>query len=123
MIMPDIVSVFMDDLQRTGIAFALDDFGAGYTAIRYFKDFDFDILKIDGQFVQGIHSDPDNQVLTQALLSIAQHFDMFTVAEFVEDPRDAEFLARIGVDCLQGYLFGAPTTMPPWKAAETARTA
>lgn len=123
MIMPDIVSVFMDDLQRSGIAFALDDFGAGYTAIRYFKDFDFDILKIDGQFIQGIHSDPDNQVLTQALLSIAQHFDMFTVAEYVEDPRDAEFLARIGVDCLQGYLFGAPTTMPPWKATDTARTA
>ncbi|MBI1220542.1 MAG: EAL domain-containing protein [Rhodobacteraceae bacterium] len=123
MIMPDIVSVFMDDLQRSGIAFALDDFGAGYTAIRYFKDFDFDILKIDGQFIQNIHADPDNQVLTQALLAIARHFDMFTVAEFVEDPRDAEFLARIGVDCLQGYLFGAPTTMPPWKTAEAARTA
>ena len=39
---------------------------------------------------------------------------MFTVAEFVEDTRDAEYLAGIGVDCLQGYLFGAPTTAPPW---------
>lgn len=113
MIMPDLVSVFMVDLQRLGVSFALDDFGAGYTAIRHFKEFFFDILKIDGQFVRGIHGDADNQVLVQAMVSIARHFDMFTVAEFVEDPRDADFLAGIGVDCLQGYLFGAPTTKPP----------
>ncbi len=116
MLMPDLVSVFMRDLQRVGVAFALDDFGAGYTAIRHFKDFYFDILKIDGQFVRGIHADPDNQVLVQAMVSIARHFDMFSVAEFVEDQRDADFLARIGVDCLQGYLFGAPTTKPPFAA-------
>lgn len=113
MIMPDLVSVFMGELQRQGVSFALDDFGAGYTAIRHFKEFFFDILKIDGQFVRGIHGDPDNQVLVQAMVSIARHFDMFTVAEFVEDPRDADFLSGIGVDCLQGYLFGAPTTKPP----------
>lgn len=123
MLMPDLVSVFMRELQRTGVSFALDDFGAGYTAIRYFKQFYFDILKIDGQFIRNIHRDPDNQVLTQALVSIARHFDMFTVAEFVEDGRDAAFLAKLGVDCLQGYLFGAPTTMPPWKAAAPAKTA
>ena len=123
MIMPEIVSVFMLDLQRRGISFGLDDFGAGYTAIRYFKDFYFDILKIDGQFIRGIHKDADNQVITQAMISIARQFDMFSVAEFVEDPKDAEFLARIGIDCMQGYLFGAPTTMPPWKQALHAKIA
>jgi EAL domain-containing protein (putative c-di-GMP-specific phosphodiesterase class I) len=123
MIMPEIVSVFMSDLQRRGISFGLDDFGAGYTAIRYFKDFYFDILKIDGQFIRGIHKDPDNQVITQAMIAIARQFDMFSVAEFVEDPKDAEFLARIGIDCMQGYLFGAPTTMPPWKQAVQAKIA
>ncbi len=117
MIMPDIVNVFMSDLKQAGVAFALDDFGAGYTAIRYFKDFYFDILKIDGQFIQGIHADPDNQVLTQALISIAQHFDMFTVAEFVEDPHDADFLINAGIDCMQGFLFGAPTVRPAWNEA------
>ncbi|SDW04266.1 EAL domain, c-di-GMP-specific phosphodiesterase class I (or its enzymatically inactive variant) [Allgaiera indica] len=116
MLMPDLVSVFMRDLQRVGVSFALDDFGAGYTAIRHFKDFYFDILKIDGQFIRGVHADPDNQVLVQAMVSIARHFDMFSVAEFVEDQRDADFLARVGVDCLQGYLFGAPTTKPPFVA-------
>ncbi|QDC11026.1 EAL domain-containing protein [Oceanicola sp. D3] len=115
MIMPDITSVFMLDLQTRGISFALDDFGAGYTAFRYFKDFFFDILKIDGQFVRGISHDPDNRVLVQAMVSIARHFDMFTVAEFVENAEDAAALSALGVDCLQGYHFGAPTTSPGWK--------
>lgn len=117
-VMPDLVQVFMADLQSRGISFALDDFGSGYTAFRYLKDFFFDILKIDGEFIQGIHANPDNQVLTQALLSVARHFDMFTVAENVETLEDAEFLASIGVDCMQGYFFGAPTIRPWWQQEE-----
>lgn len=87
MLVPELVIAFMKDLQAEGVAFALDDFGSGYTAIRYFKDFFFDILKIDGQFIRNIHRDPDNAALTAALLSIGQHFHMFTVAEAVESPR------------------------------------
>jgi EAL domain-containing protein (putative c-di-GMP-specific phosphodiesterase class I) len=95
----------------------LDDFGSGYTAIRYFKDFFFDILKIDGQFIRNIHRDPDNAALTAALLSIGQHFHMFTVAEAVESPEEARFLMNLGVDCLQGYLFGAANLKPDFGPA------
>lgn len=123
MAVPDLVSVFMEDLQQRGVAFALDDFGAGYTSFRYLREFYFDIIKIDGQFIKGIADSPDNQVLTQALLSIAQHFDMFTVAESVESARDAEFLTELGVDCMQGYYFGAPTIQPPWKLPPAAMRA
>lgn len=120
-LMPEIVTAFMRDLHRRGIAFALDDFGAGFTSFRYLRDFTFDIVKIDGQFVRGIHRDPDNQVLMGALLAVARHFDMVAVAESVEEAADAAFLARIGVDCLQGYLYGAPTLRPPWREAQGAR--
>jgi EAL domain-containing protein (putative c-di-GMP-specific phosphodiesterase class I) len=115
MIMPDLVTVFMRDQQARGITFALDDFGAGFTSFRHLKQFYFDIVKIDGQFIRGIHASPDNQVLTEALVAIAAHFDMLTVAESVENAQDAVFLAQIGVTCLQGYYFGAPTVAPPWR--------
>ena len=121
MLVPELVLAFMDQVSRKGVAFALDDFGAGYTAIRYFKDFLFDILKIDGQFIRNIHSDPDNQALTRALLSIGKHFEMFTVAEGVETPEEAECLRALGFDCQQGFLYGAPTVKPPWARAEVAR--
>lgn len=123
MLMPEIVTTFMDDLHRQGISFALDDFGAGFTAFRYFKEFFFDIVKIDGQFIRGVHRDPDNQVLAQALISIARQFDMFTVAESVEENEDARWLQENGVDCMQGYLFGAPTTVPDWSDEAKRRRA
>lgn len=85
-LVPEIVSVFMANLQNRGLSFALDDFGAGYTAFRHFKQFCFDILKIDGGFMRGIAEDPDNQVMVQAMILVGQQFEMFTVAESVESP-------------------------------------
>lgn len=123
MLMPDLIKSFMEEMQKKGICFALDDFGAGYTSFRYLRDLDFDILKIDGQFIQGIAHNPDNQVLTKALASIAKHFDMYTVAEFVETQEDARFLNSIGIDCLQGYFFAVPTVHPPWRDVVTQKMA
>lgn len=114
MSMPEVVVDFMGRMQQHGIAFALDDFGAGNMGFRYFRDFFFDAVKIDGQYVRNVHRNPDNQSLTRALVGVAREFDMMTIAESVETCEDAEFLVSIGVDCLQGYLFGAPTVRAPW---------
>lgn len=114
MTVPELVTSFMSRIRPRGVSFAMDDFGAGQTSFRYLRDFFFDVVKIDGQFIRGVHNDPDNQVLVRALVTISQQFDMFTVAEFVENEADARFLIEIGVDCLQGYYFAAPTVHPPW---------
>lgn len=118
--LPHLVTQFMHDLQARGVSFALDDFGAGYTSFRYLRDFSFDMIKIDGQFIRDIPSSPDHQVLSRALQSIAHHFDMFTVAESVETADEAAYLIDMGMDCLQGYYFGAPTIVPPWRSPGTA---
>ena len=122
-LVPELVTSFMSRLQQRGISFALDDFGSGYTSFRYLKQFYFDILKIDGQYIRGISQDADNQILTRALASIAEQFDMVAVAESVETAEDALYLQQIGMDCMQGYFFGAPTVHPPWDlhAKETVR--
>lgn len=121
MTQPDQVLDIMDEIQLKGVAFALDDFGAGRTAIRYFKDFAFDILKIDGSLIRGIDTSPDNQAIVRALMSIGQHFEMFTIAEHVETKGQADCLHTLGVDCLQGYLFGAPSLRPAWHQSRTRK--
>lgn len=115
MTVPEVVSAFMADLRRKQISFALDSFGAGQTALRHFREFSFDILKVDGQFTRGIASDADNQVLMAAFLSIARQFDMVCVAQGVEREDEARWLASLGVDCLQGYYFAAPSVLPSWE--------
>ena len=116
---PEITLDFTSRLTEQGICFALDDFGSGYTALRYLKDFYFDILKIDGAFCNKVADEPDNQALVRSMVDIARHFDMLTVAECVERQEDAQMLVEMGVDCLQGFLFDAPTTQPTWNVAMT----
>ncbi|MBM1220379.1 EAL domain-containing protein [Ponticoccus sp. SC2-23] len=108
MLIPEVVIRFMAEVQPRGVAFALDDFGAGLTAFRYLKDFFFDLAKIDSHFVNRIDEVPDNQVLAEALITVAHQFEMFVVAEGVERQEEADMLESLGVDCLQGYLFGVP---------------
>ncbi len=113
---PRAVMEFMTRFQERGVSFALDDFGAGFTSFRYLRDLFFDVLKIDGQFVKNIHKDLDNQVLLSALASIGKHFEMVTVAEAVETQQEAAFLQSIGIDCMQGFCYGAPTINPAWRS-------
>lgn len=114
MTVPELVVDFMGRLQPRGICFAMDHFGSGPISMKYFRDFDFDILKIDGQFIRGMATDPDQQALARALTAIARELGLLTVAESVETEADAAVATRIGIDCLQGYYFAAPTTQPDW---------
>ncbi|MEM1237070.1 MAG: EAL domain-containing protein [Pseudomonadota bacterium] len=118
---PELVISFMRDLQRKGISFALDDFGAGFTSFRHLRDFFFDILKIDGRFTRNVSRNADNQVVIGAIQAVGRQFDMFTVAGGVESARDAKLLTAMGVDCLQGFHFAAPSLQPPWKEKQRKR--
>jgi EAL domain-containing protein (putative c-di-GMP-specific phosphodiesterase class I) len=99
---------FMEHVRATGVAFAIDDFGAGATGFRHFRDLRFDMVKIDGAFIDGVASTPDAQVLVECLSAVARHFEMMIVAEKVDDRADADWLEKLGIDCLQGYLFARP---------------
>ena len=75
---------FCDHVRRLGPALALDDFGAGATGFRHFRDFRFDIVKIDGAF-----HDVDSSVLAFGDLSLDLRTRHATVAG-----REVELSAR-----------------------------
>lgn len=108
MLLPEVVVRFMAEVRPRGVRFALDDFGAGLIAFRHLRDFQFDIAKVDSLFVRGIDRSPDNQVLASALVKVARQLDMLVVAEGVESREEADYVRRLGVNYLQGYLFGVP---------------
>lgn len=117
---PDQTADFICHVRRSGCAFALDDFGAGSTGFRHFRDFRFDMVKIDGSFCHGVHRQRDAQVLVECLGGIARHFEMMTVAEHIEDEADAAWLRGQGVDCFQGWLYGRPSAEPIMPAIREA---
>jgi diguanylate cyclase (GGDEF)-like protein len=111
---------FIFNFRELGCGVALDDFGAGYTSFRHLQNLAVDMVKIDGQFVRNVATDPDNQLFVRTLLELAHGFGLKTVAECVEIEPDAEALRRRRVDYLQGYLYGKPTLEPPWRKRPAA---
>ncbi|MBT4489801.1 MAG: EAL domain-containing protein [Rhodospirillaceae bacterium] len=105
---------FANKLRDLGCRIALDDFGAGYTSYRHLKALSVDIVKIDGQFVQDLPSNKENQLFVQTLLDLAEGFNAEVVGECVETEAEAQALRDRGVKYLQGYHFGAPTLERPW---------
>lgn len=104
----EVVIRFMEEMHPKGLSFALDGFGGGQTSFRHLRDFFFDFVKIDKSFVKDVHQDPNNQVLVEALITVAHQFEMFAVADGVEAAEDARFLQATGIDCMQGFHFGVP---------------
>ena len=103
--------VFASRLRGRGCQFALDDFGAGFGSFYYLKNFPFDYLKIDGDFIRGLSASPIDQLVVEAIVSIARGMGKKTVAEFVADEGTVRLLRKIGVDYAQGYHIGAPRAL------------
>ncbi len=118
---PDVLKPFMVEMRKHGIVFALDDFGAGMTSLRLLREMRFDIAKIDGEVVKAVDQSPDGQVVARAAIALAQEMGMYIVAEAVETEGEANWLRAAGVGCMQGYLFGAPTVTPDFRAFRHGR--
>lgn len=91
-----------------GCRIAIDDFGSGHTSLRMLRDIKPDWLKIDGAFIRDIGRDADAVVFVRALATLAGHFGIRTVAEFVQDEASATLLAELGISAFQGRLIGEP---------------
>jgi EAL domain-containing protein (putative c-di-GMP-specific phosphodiesterase class I) len=95
-------------MHRCGCRLALDNFGAGLASFYYLKNFPFDYLKIDGEFIRRFSVNPIDQLVVKAIVSIAQGMGKKTIAEFVADENAVRLLRDSGVDYAQGYQIGLP---------------
>jgi EAL domain-containing protein (putative c-di-GMP-specific phosphodiesterase class I) len=105
---------FVSQLREMGCRVAIDDFGAGYTSFRNLQMLRVDTVKIDGAYVKGLSSSPENRVFVRTLVDLAKNFNLKTVAEWVGSDEDADLLQSFGVDYFQGFHFGEPVLKPDW---------
>ena len=94
-------------LKDIGVCIAMDDFGTGYSSLSYLRRFPFDKIKVDRTFVSDLATGTEHAVIVQAVVSIARALGMTTTAEGVEVEFQKEYLAALGYDEAQGYLFSA----------------
>ena len=103
---PTFMTAMMQKFRDAGYQVWMDDFGSGYSSLNTLKDFDFNELKIDMEFLSQF-SDKSKTILA-SVVDMSKKLGIQTLAEGVETEEHRNYLRRIGCEKMQGYLFGKP---------------
>ncbi|MBR0511990.1 MAG: EAL domain-containing protein [Ruminococcus sp.] len=96
------------NLRSFGYKVWLDDFGSGYSSLNVLKDYFFDVLKIDMKFLTGFDSNEKTRPILENIVDLTKQLNMMSLTEGVETKSQFDFLANIGCNRAQGYLFSKP---------------
>ncbi len=105
---PDRVRDVLEPLRRLGIKLAVDDFGTGHSNLAVLTQIDFDVFKIDRQFVMDTPHDAQANAIVDMILSMATSLEMTIVGEGIETEEQAAFLSKRNCDIGQGFLYSPP---------------
>lgn len=95
-------------LTAMGFHVAIDDFGKGYSSLRYLQELPIDIVKIDKAFIRNVDRDERTANLAESILHLCGALNMRAVAEGIETQAEADTLYKQGYQRLQGFLFSIP---------------
>lgn len=121
----DAAKEFVQMLKDFGFHIVIDDFGAGHEPYQYLKKFDFSVLKIAGEFIEGMVTNRVDRSIVESIAQLAKDEEMETVAEFVSSKEILEAVREIGVTYAQGFHIGKSKPIDEFIATylETNQTA
>jgi diguanylate cyclase (GGDEF)-like protein len=97
----------LENLREMGFSIALDDFGSGYSSLRYLGAMPVDVVKFDISLTRLVDDNKENSILSYLAKMIIESGHLL-IAEGIESPQAAEHLNRLGFRYGQGYHFGRP---------------
>lgn len=101
---------FISEVKKYGCKIAIDDFGSGYSNFSHILELKVDCLKIDSSLVKHVTTDENSKTIIKTIVNFASNLGLKTIAEFVEDDESLKILEDIGVDFIQGYYIGKPSS-------------
>ena len=106
---PELFMTQVRYLHDAGFEVWMDDFGSGYSSLNVLQRYEFDVLKLDMEFLRGTARDWEKaRAIVAGIVRTAKRLGVRSLAEGVETEEQAAFLEGIGCDMLQGYLFSSP---------------
>jgi diguanylate cyclase (GGDEF)-like protein len=96
------------ELKAQGVAIVLDDFGIGYSSMRYLQMLSFDRIKIDRSFIQSMPSHRDSVAIVCAIVGLGRNLGIATTAEGIETTEQYDFIRDAGCELAQGFLLSHP---------------
>ena len=101
---PDVIDT-IHALKQMGLQIALDDFGAGLSSLNYLRNFPLDRIKIDSSYVQNILTNRGDEVIIQAIITMARSLNLEVLAEGVETKEQFNFLKERKCGEIQGHFY------------------
>lgn len=98
----------IDVIYDFGFRIAVDDLGAGYSALSVLAELKPSYMKVDMSIVRDVDRLPHKQRLVDLLCRFAEATESRLVAEGIETEAEARVLGACGAHLFQGYLFGRP---------------
>ncbi len=98
----------LGDIRGMGVSVSMDDFGSGYSSLSSLKTIPLDILKIDRSLVCDLDENEVSKQITGAIVGLGKAMKLIILAEGVETSEQNRFLAEVGCDLAQGYLYSRP---------------
>jgi EAL domain-containing protein (putative c-di-GMP-specific phosphodiesterase class I) len=96
------------ELRSLGFRIAVDDLGEGAAGLRRLVEFAPDFAKIDRFFIDGIDRDPKRRAVVAGIAGMSAALGTRIIAEGVERREELDVLRDLGIDLVQGWLFGRP---------------
>ncbi len=106
MVNKDLIKLNVSKYQDNGFEVWMDDFGSGYSSLNILKDFDFDEIKIDMEFLRKF--DTKSKLIVKSVIDMCKALGVRTLCEGVETKEHLDFLKENGCDRIQGYYYSKP---------------
>jgi len=100
-------------------AFALDDYGSGYSNERSLLELSPNYIKIDLSIIRDIDTDANKRQIVSNTVSYAHQRGMKVVAEGLETADEVRTVLSLGVDLLQGFFLAMPQAEPDGASEES----
>jgi diguanylate cyclase (GGDEF)-like protein len=97
-------------LKEAGVALGLDDFGVGYSSLRYLRRFQLDFLKIHRSFVSELGTSAANEAIVEQVVNLAHALDIATIADGVDSAEQDTMVRSMRCEYASGEIYGGAMT-------------
>jgi diguanylate cyclase (GGDEF)-like protein/PAS domain S-box-containing protein len=97
----------LEQLRARGINLCLDNFGVGYSSLKFLQQYSVEALKIDKSYVHSLTQVDSYLELTRTIVALAHSLGMSAIAEGIENAEQLRILRDLGCDKGQGYFFAS----------------
>lgn len=101
----------LSQLKSLGIKLIIDDFGTGFSSLKYLSQLPIDSLKVNGALTHQMDLEGQGEVIVRAVIALAHTLKMDVTAEDIENQRQWKLLMNLGCEHGQGFFFSKPLSV------------